>query len=254
MRFAGLPTDGSGGLPARLAGAPIDLIKLAAAFLMLADHVNSSLLGGSAVLAWRFGRIAFPLFCFVLACHLVRDTDLKRYLLVLLVLAVATQPFYTAAFPWWPMQGNILFTLGAGAAIAASLLQSPALVQHLTLGIGAAVAAAWPSWARGGVDFGLAGVLLPSAIALIIAGRRGHVLWLVPLVFALNAGAPRSGETWLAGAILDALFAGVGPVLVIGCAALVQGLPRFLPRYALHAFYPGHLVGLAGLRWIGIGT
>jgi hypothetical protein len=219
MRLAGSLIGRVGSLPARLEGAPIDLIKLAAAILMLADHVNSSLLGGNAVLAWRFGRIAFPLFCFVLACHVVRGTDLKRYLLVLLVLAVATQPFYTAAFPWWPMQGNILFTLAAGVAVAAALLQSPSLNQHLTLGIGAAVSVAWPRWVGGGVDFGLAGVLLPSAIALIIAGRLAHVLWLLALVFALNTGAPRVRETWLDGAALDALFAGLGPVLVIATPA-----------------------------------
>jgi hypothetical protein len=50
--------DRIGGVPGRLEGAPIDLIKLAAAILMLADHLNSALLGGSAVIAWRFGRIA----------------------------------------------------------------------------------------------------------------------------------------------------------------------------------------------------
>jgi hypothetical protein len=240
------------GLPGRLEGAPLDTIKTAAAVLMLADHVNSSLLGGTVLFAWRVGRIAFPLFCFVLACHLVRGVDLKRYVHVLLILAIVTQPFFTAAFPWWPMQGNILFTLAAGAALAAALLRSSTAVQHLALGIGAIVALAWPEWARSGVDFGLAGMLLPSAITLMLAGRLGHVFWLALLLFGLNAGVLRT-EPWLYGVTVDGLFAVLGLLSIVACASLRQGRPRFLPRYALHAFYPGHLIALAAARWLRLG-
>src|SRR5690349_10276339 len=69
----------SGGLPDHLSGAPLDVIKLAAAGLMLGDHVNTSLLNSGIPLLWRFGRIAFPLFCFVLACHLMRGAVVPRY-------------------------------------------------------------------------------------------------------------------------------------------------------------------------------
>lgn len=240
-------------LPRRLGGAPLDLVKLAAAALMLADHVNSGLLGGSVQMAWRLGRIAFPLFCFVLACHLLRGIDLKRYLQVVLIVAIATQPFFSAAFPWNPVQGNVLFTLAAGAALAMALARRSAWVRHLVFAAGLAAVLAWPLRARTGVDFGLAGMLLPGAILLCLAGARAQLVWLPALVFALNAGLPREAGAWLHGAVLDALFAGLGSVLVIGCAAMAQGLPRFLPRYALHVFYPAHLVALAGLRALGVG-
>ena len=44
------------------AGAPLDIVKLAAAAFMLTDHVNTVLLKSTVPLMWRFGRIAFPLF------------------------------------------------------------------------------------------------------------------------------------------------------------------------------------------------
>src|SRR3954453_9052970 len=90
------PTDRS--LASRLSGAPLDVVKLAAAALMLGDHVNTALLGTSVPLLWRFGRIAIPLFCFVLPCHLVRGTDAGRYGWGLLLVGVATQPIFAEAF------------------------------------------------------------------------------------------------------------------------------------------------------------
>ena len=117
-----------GPLVERLTGAPLDLVKLAAAGLMLGDHVNTVLLGSSVPLLWRLGRIAFPLFCFVLVCHLLRGADPGRYAVALLVLAVPTQPIFATAFR--AEFGSILFTLAAGAALAAALRGQNAWVQH----------------------------------------------------------------------------------------------------------------------------
>ena len=52
----------------------------------------------------------------------------------------------------------------------------------------------------------------------------------------------------LAGALLDLAVALPGTVLVVALAWRLRGRPRFLARYALHAFYPGHLLVLAALR------
>lgn len=241
-----------GSLARRLTGAPLDAIKLAAAALMLVDHINTALLGSAAPLLWRFGRIAFPLFCFVLACHLARGADAPRYARGLLLAGVATQPFFAAAFR--VDYANILFTLAAGAALAEALLRRPGWPAHLTLAIGTAAVFAWPR-TRTGVDFGLAGMLFPAALALVLAGRRAHLVWAAALLFALNAWANRApDETWLGGASHDALFAGLGGLLVASLALLVGGKPRFLPRHALYMFYPGHLAVLAALRAWGVGA
>lgn len=238
--------------PSRMSGAPLDVIKVAAAALMLADHVNSALVDPPSLQVWRFGRIAFPLFCFILSCHLVRGMSERSYAVRLLVLGILAQPFFTAAFPWSPREANILFTLAAGSALAAALAGRPAWVRHPVLGLGATVVLAWPWAARTGVDFGLAGMLVPAALTLVLLGSRAHALWLAILIFGLNALSKRPGEeTWTTGATLDAVYAALGSLVVVGCAATMKGRPSFLPRYALYAFYPGHLLGLAAWRaWI----
>ena len=237
----------NGGATSRLSGAPLDVIKLAAAVLMLGDHVNTALLNGGVPLLWRFGRIAFPLFCFVLACHLVRGADAPRYARGLLLIGIVTQPVFAAAFQ--VEFANVLFTLAAGAVLAAALLKQGGWRAHLALAAGTAVVFAWQARARTGVDFGLAGMLLPAALALVLTGARWHVVWAAVLLFCLNAWARRGpDETWIGGASLDALFAGLGGLAAIGLALLFRGKPRFLPRYALYMFYPGHLLALALLR------
>jgi hypothetical protein len=73
------------------------------------------------------------------------------------------------------------------------------------------------------------------------------------VLLGLNAYAARGpDETWLSGMATDGAFAGLGALLVILAATQAQ-VPRFLPRYALQAFYPGHLLALIWLRAIGVG-
>src|SRR6267154_1801028 len=50
-------------------GAPLDVVKLVAAILMVVDHVNVIFLAHEANIWWKLGRIVFPLFCFATACN-----------------------------------------------------------------------------------------------------------------------------------------------------------------------------------------
>jgi hypothetical protein len=227
-------------------GAPLDLIKTVAAVLMLGDHINSALLEPPALLVWRFGRIAFPLFCFVLASYIARGMDARTQVVRLLVFGALTQPIFNAAFPWAPREANILFTLAAGAALAQGLADRSSWAQHVTFAVGALVIWWWPALARTGVDFGLAGILFPAALALLLRRQWLHGFWVLVLLFALNYGAKRpSDEALVLGAAVDGLYAGLGSLCVVACAAAVSGRRRFLQRYALYAFYPGHLLVLA---------
>ena len=232
------------GLP--LAGAPLDVAKLAAAILMLGDHVNTVLLDSEQREFWHLGRIAFPLFCYVTACHLLRGADARRYLIVLLVLAVATQPIFALTFN--NQLGSILFTLAGGAALALWMRRIPVWAQHLIFLIGVAIAFTLPLEARSGVDFGVPGMLLPAAMLLALS-RPAHLVWLAVLLFTINAYALRPpGEPGWQGALVDGACAMLGSMAVIGVASLFRGRPRFLPRYALQLFYPGHLAALAAIR------
>lgn len=236
---------------ARFSGAPLDALKIAAAVLMVGDHVDTILLDGHAVALWRLGRIAFPLFCLVAALHLARGNPPGRYALTLLAIAVPTQPIYAAAFPYGTTEASILATLAAGTAFAA-WLERAAAWRHLALAAGLACALFLPGLAKTGFDFGLAGVILPGAVLLAISGRAGGLAWLAAAILMLNAHGwhPRGGDP-VGSALLDAATIAVGLAATVLIALRWEGRPRILPRYALHVFYPGHLLVLTLLRAAG---
>jgi hypothetical protein len=230
-----------------LSGAPLDFIKTAAAFFMVLDHSNTILLGRADVWLFRFGRIAFPLFCFAVAFHVIRDRDHRaRSLILLLVFAVATQSIYAWAFG--SVFGNVLFTLAAGSAIAVYLAGTYALLRHAILA--AALAAVWliPNFANTASDYGIAGMVFPATIVLTVVEGWTYLPWAIAFGVSLNAFPHAEGAGWWFEPAIDAAFALVGGAIVIAASTSLIGLPRFLPRYALHVFYPGHLALLAALR------
>lgn len=240
-------------LPDRLAGAPLDLLKLAAVVLMVGDHVDTILLNGSLPELWRLGRIAFPLFCLVAACHLARGSEPGRYAATLLLIGIVTQPVYAVAFPYGGTEASILFTLAAGAVLGPALATIGPW-RHAVLASGLALVLVVPRIAQTGVDFGLAGVMLPAVLFLALRRPWPDALWLLALVPALNAfGWQPRGEPRALSIALDTATVLIGTGVLVAAAAAARGRPRFLPRYALHLFYPGHLAVLAVLRALGVG-
>ena len=63
----------------RVNGVLLDWAKLAAAICMVADHYNLILLDDRVPVLRLFGWMAFPLFCFALACHLIRGINIQKY-------------------------------------------------------------------------------------------------------------------------------------------------------------------------------
>jgi hypothetical protein len=246
---------------ARLYGAPLDFIKTAAAGFMVLDHYNTIILNRADVWLFRFGRIAMPLFCFAVAAHVVRsyasgrEGTSRQTLQMLLVFAVVTQPFYSWAFQ--TAFGNVLFTLVAAAAVAAFMPTLHPVWRHL--GLAAALAAFWlvPQYANAPSDYGFAGMFFPATIALTVLGGLQYLPWVVAYGISLN-GIPqiatwdviggRAAEGWWVEPAIDALFALGGGAVILAISTVFIGRARFLPRYALHVFYPGHIGLLALLR------
>jgi len=209
-------------------------------------HINASLFNGDYLLLWRLDRIPFPLFCFVIACNLLRGTPTPRYVQMLLLLGIVTQPIYALALPW--EGANVLFTLAAGVCVTEVLRQQGARTQHIIFAIGVAVTFAFPRLTKTGWEFGIDGVLFPAAILLVLAGRREHIVWLSALVIGQNwYGEISPGEPWVLDALIDAAYASIGSLVILSIALLLRNHDRFLPRYAFQIFYPGHLAVLAVL-------
>jgi hypothetical protein len=233
-------------------GAPLDAAKLPAAAAMLVDHTNIILLKSAYPLCHAIGRVAFPLFCFALACHLAAGADSRRYVARLLVVGAVTQPVFAWAFPQVDF-GNVLFTLAIGVAIAEVLRRQSALWQHLALAAGAITVLAFRGAASTGVDFGLAGMLFPAALFLVLNGSPSHAIWLVLLAAGLNIGGEEPiSDDWLKRSALDFVSTTVGALVVLIVCKTLEGRRRFLPRYALYAFYPLHIAALAFIRAVAL--
>jgi len=229
-----------------LDGAPLDAVKLVAAAAMVSDHVNDMLLDHDHLAMWYVGRLAFPLFCLVFALNLRRGASLAGYVARLTPFAILSQPIYRAAFH--DGLDNILITLLLAGVVALLLDDRPRRVQHAVFAVGAAASFAAP-WTpiSTGLCFGMAGLLLPAALKLTLEGRRDVAPWAALCFVGLN-WFPRDE-------LFDSLAA---PLFVLAVAAAtlalarrLAGRPRFLPRYALYAFYPLHLLALIGWRALG---
>jgi len=229
-----------------LGGAPLDAVKLVAAAAMVCDHVNDVLLDHDHLPLWYVGRLAFPLFCLVFALNLRRGAPLASYVAWLTPFAILSQPIYRAAFH--DGLDNILVTLLLGGIVAILLRERPRVWQHAAFAVAAAAAFAAPwTTVSTGICFGMAGLLLPAALWLAIDGRRDVLPWAALLYVGLN-WFPRDE-------LFNSLVAPVC-VLVVTAATLalarrLAGRARFLPRWALYAFYPAHLLALIGLRALG---
>jgi hypothetical protein len=220
-------------------GAPLDFMKVVAACLMLADHVNDVFFDGATKLMWYLGRAAFPLFVFALVCNLMRGTRLTSYVERLILLGVVSQPIYATTMS--DPQGNILFTLAVGAVVAAALRAQRPMTQHLVFAGGIAIVFSKFFHARDCLDYGIAGMLFPAALLCVLEGKWSYALWLSLLMFALNWNPV---EAWKNHPIEAACFAAGVSIAVALVALTLRNRARFLPRYALHIFYPGHLLAL----------
>ena len=92
----------------------IESVKWLALILMTADHINHFLLKMQVPVMYEIGRLAMPIFGFVLAFNLARPGAFERGIHLrtmkrLLIFGLLATPFYGVLHKWLPL--NILFTL-----------------------------------------------------------------------------------------------------------------------------------------------
>lgn len=133
-------------------GGAVEAMKVAGFGFMVCDHVNRIDLDFRAPLLSLAGRIALPLFAFVLAVNLRRHSaDWSGYFTRLVMWGIATQPIYH----WVSGRNelNILFTLAIGLQLVVAveaLAKAPPgapqgpLLARLAIAMAASVAADYP--------------------------------------------------------------------------------------------------------------
>ena len=106
-----------------LSSGAIEIIKWLALIAMTLDHANKILFNAQFAWMYNLGRLAMPLFGFVLACNLARPNTLQNHIygsvvIRTLIIGLAATPFYKAAFHHAGLGSlNIMFTLGLAACI-----------------------------------------------------------------------------------------------------------------------------------------
>lgn len=227
-----------------ISSGSLELVKWIAIFAMTVDHINTGILyriGAANAELFMFGRIAAPLFAFMVAYNLARPTTegssrkprIQRMLKLLLVFGLlAIAPHYYMGQPVFTP--NIMFTF----FIAASLIW---LIESIR-GLG------WASYIKaplyfsvfllhilfGGVaEFGypLTGLIVTLFLAYTCSSPTAKAFWGFTALLSLNA-LQLVNETHAALAAL--------PVVLLAMLVNVENLKRS-PRLLFYIYYPAHL-------------
>ena len=207
-------------------------LKIIAVLSMVADHCAYYLLDGNT---WAyevmrcFGRIAFPVFAFLVAEGFAHTRNRMRYFLSLMLFAVVSE------VPWQLLNGadgthNVMFTLALGVAALAAFER---LWEHRILCCFFILLTAWlATWL--GTDYEWRGVLLIVVSYLfgiirsmntpIILRRMMQLLFVFPLMMHYG--------------IIGALLACAVIFLYNGTRGFIHGN---VAKYCFYAFYPAHL-------------
>jgi hypothetical protein len=230
-------------LPDPLTGASLDTLKLLAMVFMVLDHINTVCLGETAPWMFYVGRGAFPLFAFAMACHLYRQTPLDRYVQRLVVFALISQLVYVLAFDEVVL--NILFTLALAAMVAPWLVAQTPWHRHVLFAL-----ALSSVFIEDAIDLDLLGIVLPAAFVSAMKGQRFSLLWIWIILIFLNLEIGDVAGLERVGLVLNE--SSLDPLLTISSTIVLPWVSyafcrhlsgeRFLPRYTLYWFYPGHLL------------
>lgn len=210
----------------------LEALKWIALLCMVGDHVNDSLFGRELPLLSEAGRIAFPLFAYVLGVNLARqDTQwsqtYRRMVRRLLVFAIVSMPFSVLAFARYDLLPlNILFSFAAATGLVWCIRRNDILASI----IGSAVFLA----AGALCEFSWPGLMLVVA-AWAFRAHPGAVAGTVALLCLASL--------WFVNDNFYALLA--VPVIVLVVLAKPR-VPRV--RWLFYVFYPAHLAVLAALR------
>lgn len=215
-------------------------LKILALITMTADHVGLELLPGVEALR-ILGRLAFPIYGWMIAEGCRHTRSPRRYLLRLGGLAVLCQAVYFVAMGSLYQCVLVTFTLSAGLIFAWARFQKrktlPAGLAFLGLMAGAVfLSAILPELLPRGdfaIDYGLWGILLPL---LVYLGRNTREKLAFLALALLGLGLEYGGIQWWAlGAI---------PIL-----ALYNGQRgrKSLGRF-FYWYYPAHLVAIYGIH------
>ena len=214
---------------------PQEGLKFLACAIMLLDHIGATLIPWGTLRI--IGRLAFPIFCFLLAegAHYTRNP--RNYLLRLGIGAVLSElPFDLALFGSWSWRHQsvmVTLLLGAMALLAMKQMTRP-LLKVLVLLLFACLADFMNT------DYGGAGVLMIALFGLTRERKYGWVVQLLGMYLICRWIIP-GGVVWFIGRYV---FIEIFAILALIPIWLYSGKKSTSSRavqWAFYLFYPVHL-------------
>lgn len=208
-------------------------LKVIAMITMVIDHIAFYLMEHGTVLYETMrciGRIAFPVFAFLIAEGFIHTRNRYRYFFTLLGFAVISE------IPWYMLNGddgthNVMFTLALGVATLMVLenLQQCSLILGGLFTVSMAGLASWL-----GVDYEWRGILI--IVIFYLFNEYGHT-------FSYNRGMQFFSifVLMMHYGVIGAIMACMILYLYNRKRGFVQGS---IAKYGFYAFYPIHLVFL----------
>ncbi len=204
-------------------------LKIIAVLSMMTDHCAYYLMDGNT---WAyevmrcFGRVAFPVFAFLVAEGFAHTRNRMRYFLSLLLFAAVSE------VPWYLLNGadgthNVMFTLALGVSALAAFER---LRGHRALVI-AAILLATLSAEVSGLDYGWRGIVVILIFHLFKSKKYYQSARLLQLAFAF--------PFMLHYSIIGALLACSVILLYDGTRGIIRGK---VAKYGFYAIYPVHLI------------
>lgn len=240
--------------PACLTG---NALKFIAIFTMLIDHIGAALIEYGILCSYdidrmmiiieteegmrwylfdlvlrMIGRIAFPIFCFLLVEGFLHTRDERKYARNLLLFAFISEiPFDTAFFgsPFYLGSQNVYFTLFIGVVMMCFLRKYEGRQGMQIAAVAAACAAAFLLKS----DYSYFGILIIASLYLL-RNRRSKRFITTGVLAALES-LPLFGT---------AAFS----LIPIACYNGERGKLRI--KYFFYLFYPVHITLLIGLRYL----
>ncbi len=229
-------------------GITANTLKAIAVLLMLSDHIWATAMSFGNWMTY-IGRMAFPIFAFLIAEGFVHTSNFKKYTLRLLAFAVATEiPFNLFYSSRWfnPYHQNVLFTLLLG--LLAIRVIDNLKKNHTPKSIG--LSALWLALISiasviGFVDYGFLGMITVVMFYLL---RNFPFAWLcqlvamvlINIVFFEGLVIPveifgHSFEIPTQGFAVFSLI----PIWIYGGR---KGRSNKILQYGFYAFYPVHML------------
>ena len=214
-----------------------DILKILAMTIMLIDHIGAFLIERSDPMYWplrSIGRLAFPIFCFLIAEGAHYTHSMPKYMARLAAFALISTPPYNLVHgsEWYsPDNVNVFFTLFLGYCCIAAYERFRDDRKRLLLSLSGLLIVSLLLHA----DYGIRGMALILVLHLV---REERILQGVLGCCILNEGAATIPAFVLTG-------------LYNGERGFIKGK---ILKYLFYAFYPLHLLILYFLKMYCFGS